>query len=168
MYVATILKYSTFITITTIGFGEVHPLGSAGRMLTMGIAGAGIGSLGIAFSPDGWRIVAGCNDGIAEVWEAARPEQVAAWQQEERAAAQSLDALRREQAAEEEREALVRARDSIKQWLTRSVASWFSCQEAAILRTRTLLNRWQCWRLIRKSPVRIRSVPIFRRLRWAS
>ena len=71
----------------------------------------------VAVSPDGRRIVTGGNEGIAEVWEAARPEQVAAWQQEERAAAQSLDTSRREQAEEEERERIVRARDSIKHWL---------------------------------------------------
>lgn len=42
--------FMTFITITTIGFSEVHPLGTAGRMLTMGIAGSGIGSLFYTFT----------------------------------------------------------------------------------------------------------------------
>jgi voltage-gated potassium channel len=42
--------FMTFITITTIGFGEVHPLGSEGRLLTMVIAGSGIGSLFYSFS----------------------------------------------------------------------------------------------------------------------
>ena len=45
------------------------------------------------------------------------PEQVAAWQEEERAAAQHLAALERERTAEQERQRIARARDSIKQWL---------------------------------------------------
>jgi hypothetical protein len=49
---ATLLDalFMTFITITTIGFGEVYPLGSAGRLLTMVIAGTGIGSLFYTFT----------------------------------------------------------------------------------------------------------------------
>jgi WD40 repeat protein len=94
---------------------RVWEVASGRELLTLRAPGDSIRC--VAFSPDGWRIVTGGNDGIAEVWEAARPEQVTAWQQEERAAAQSVDALRREQAAEEERERMVRARDSIKQWL---------------------------------------------------
>ena len=49
---ATLLDalFMTFITITTIGFGEVYPLGSSGRLLTMGIAGTGIGSLFYTFT----------------------------------------------------------------------------------------------------------------------
>lgn len=49
---ATLLDalFMTFITITTIGFGEVYPLGSAGRLLTMAIAGTGIGSLFYTFT----------------------------------------------------------------------------------------------------------------------
>ncbi len=42
--------FMTFITITTIGFGEVHPLGSAGRLLTMVLAAGGIGSLFYSFT----------------------------------------------------------------------------------------------------------------------
>jgi WD40 repeat protein/serine/threonine protein kinase len=71
----------------------------------------------VAFSPDGRRIVTGSWDWTARVWEAARAEQVAAWQEEERAAAQSLAALGRERVAEEERHIIARPRDSIKQWL---------------------------------------------------
>ena len=71
----------------------------------------------MAFSPDGQRIVTGSHDATARVWEAARPEQVAAWQEEERAAAQYLAALERERTAEQERQRVARARDSIKQWL---------------------------------------------------
>jgi voltage-gated potassium channel len=49
---ATLLDalFMTFITITTIGFGEVYPLGTAGRLLTMLIAGTGIGSLFYTFT----------------------------------------------------------------------------------------------------------------------
>ena len=42
--------YMTFITITTIGFAELHPMGVGGRLLTMGIALSGIGSLFYSFS----------------------------------------------------------------------------------------------------------------------
>lgn len=42
--------FMTFITITTIGFGEIHPLGTEGRLLTMGIAASGIGSLFYTFT----------------------------------------------------------------------------------------------------------------------
>ncbi len=40
----------------------------------------------VAFSPDGQRIVTGSGDMTAKVWEAATPEQVAAWENEERSA----------------------------------------------------------------------------------
>ena len=42
--------FQTFITITTIGFGEVHPLGSGGRVLTMVVAAGGIGSVFYSFT----------------------------------------------------------------------------------------------------------------------
>jgi voltage-gated potassium channel len=42
--------FMTFITITTIGFGEIRPLDGAGRLLTMGLAGTGIGSLFYSFT----------------------------------------------------------------------------------------------------------------------
>ena len=71
----------------------------------------------MAFSPDGQRIVTGSRDATARVWEAARPEQVAAWQEEERAAAQNLAALEHQRTAEQERQRLARASHSIKQWL---------------------------------------------------
>jgi hypothetical protein len=73
--------------------------------------------MSVAFSPDGQRILTGSRDHTARVWEAARPEQVAAWQEEERVAAQHLAALERERTAEEEGQRIVRARDSIRQWL---------------------------------------------------
>jgi len=71
----------------------------------------------VAFSLDGQRIVAGCFDSTAKVWEAARAEQVAAWQAEERAADQYLAALRSERMAEQERQRIARARNSIQRWL---------------------------------------------------
>jgi hypothetical protein len=72
----------------------------------------------VAFSPDGCRIVTGNAWGhTAMVWEAATPEQVAAWQGEDQAAEQHLAALQRERTAEQERQRVARARDSIKQWL---------------------------------------------------
>ncbi len=42
--------YMTFITITTVGFGEVRPLGTEGRLLTMAISASGIGSLFYSFT----------------------------------------------------------------------------------------------------------------------
>ena len=47
--------------------------------------------LSVAFSPDGLWIVTGSYDQTAKVWQAAQPEQVAAWQEEERAAGQKLE-----------------------------------------------------------------------------
>jgi len=71
----------------------------------------------VAFSSDGRRIVTGSYDQTAKVWEAPGSEQVAAWQQVDRAAAQALAARLRERTAEEERDMRARPRDSIKQWL---------------------------------------------------
>jgi WD40 repeat protein/serine/threonine protein kinase len=71
----------------------------------------------VAFSPDGQRIVTGSYDQTARVWETAGAEQVAAWQEEEQAAAQHVAALQHEWTAEQERKRVTRARDSIKQWL---------------------------------------------------
>ena len=73
--------------------------------------------LAVTFSPDGQRIVTGGIDLTVRAWELARPEQVAAWQEEERAAAQSLAALERESTAQAESQRIARARDSIRQWL---------------------------------------------------
>jgi voltage-gated potassium channel len=37
--------YMTVITVTTVGFREVHPLSTGGRLLTLAIALAGVGIL---------------------------------------------------------------------------------------------------------------------------
>ena len=42
--------YMTFITITTVGYNEIHPLNSLGRMFTIGIAITGIASLFYLFT----------------------------------------------------------------------------------------------------------------------
>ena len=42
--------YMTFLTVTTVGFGEPHPLGTAGRVITMIVAAGGIGSLFYSFT----------------------------------------------------------------------------------------------------------------------
>jgi voltage-gated potassium channel len=41
--------YMTVITLTTIGFSEVHPLSDSGKIFTIGIIFAGIGMVGYAF-----------------------------------------------------------------------------------------------------------------------
>jgi WD40 repeat protein len=101
---------------------KVWEAASGASLLTL--KGHSLGIRSVAFSPDGQRILSGSRDHTAKVWEAARPEQVAAWQEEERAASQHLAALERErtaeqerQTAEQERQRIVRARDSIRQWL---------------------------------------------------
>jgi hypothetical protein len=73
----------------------------------------------VAFSLDGQRIATGSEGETARVWEAARAGEVAAWQAEERAAAQSLAGFQRELVAEQERRRIARAGDpgAIKQWL---------------------------------------------------
>jgi hypothetical protein len=73
--------------------------------------------LAVAFSQDGQRILTGGLDRTVIVWEAPRAEHVAAWQEEERAAAQSLAALERESTAQEESQRIARTRDSVRQWL---------------------------------------------------
>src|SRR6187431_3161231 len=42
--------FMTVTTLTTIGYGEVKPLDSVGRLLTIGVAISGIGSLFYFFS----------------------------------------------------------------------------------------------------------------------
>jgi hypothetical protein len=73
----------------------------------------------VAFSPDGQRILTSGDDQTAKVWEAATAQQVAGWQEQEKAAAERLAVLQREQAVAAERERSLRAHDpgAIKQWL---------------------------------------------------
>jgi voltage-gated potassium channel len=42
--------YMTFITLTTIGFGEVQPLSTAGRFFTMALGLAGVGTVAFIFT----------------------------------------------------------------------------------------------------------------------
>src|SRR3954471_13655057 len=42
--------YMTVITVTTVGYGEVHPLSHAGRALTVAIILTGVGSFFYAFT----------------------------------------------------------------------------------------------------------------------
>jgi hypothetical protein len=92
---------------------------AAGGKALLKLYGHSAGIDSAAFSPDGQRIVTGSSDKTAKVWEAARADQVAAWQEEERAAAQSLAAWQRDRAVERDRQRRTRARDegAIKRWL---------------------------------------------------
>ncbi len=42
--------YMTLITITTVGFGELHPLSDAGRFFTMALIVVGVGTVAVAVS----------------------------------------------------------------------------------------------------------------------
>jgi WD40 repeat protein/serine/threonine protein kinase len=85
----------------------------------------------VAFSPDGQRIATGGRDNIATIWSTAETNQVAAWQEEERAAAQTLGVRQQARAAERQRLSMVRTRDSIKKWLILAPISLASGQSGA-------------------------------------
>ena len=65
----------------------------------------------MSFSPDGQRIVTGSYDQTAKVWQAASPQQVDAWQQEEKVAKERLEVVRREWDAVVERDRALLAQD---------------------------------------------------------
>jgi WD40 repeat protein/serine/threonine protein kinase len=73
----------------------------------------------VAFSPDGQRIVTGSEDQTAKVWEAATPQQVSAWQEADRRAADRLAVLRGDKLDLAEQDEVLYAQDpaAIKQWL---------------------------------------------------
>jgi len=59
--------YMTVITVGTVGFTEVHPMGAGGRLFTIVLIFAGIGALGFAFSQLVEFVVEGHLTGILEV-----------------------------------------------------------------------------------------------------
>jgi WD40 repeat protein/serine/threonine protein kinase len=103
------------VTSSDDGTAKLWEAASGRELLTLKGHSSGINA--VAFSPDGRRIVTGSADRTAKVWEASTALEVAAWQEEERAAAQRLAARERQRTDEEERQRIVRNRDSIKQWL---------------------------------------------------
>jgi WD40 repeat protein/serine/threonine protein kinase len=113
---------------------KVWDAASGKELLTL--KGHSDGVFSVAFSPDGQRIVTGSGDQTAKVWEAATARQVAAWQREEKTAAERLAILRREQAAVAEHERALRAQDpgAIKQWLVLAPIAFEGRSGAAALR----------------------------------
>jgi WD40 repeat protein len=87
-------------TVSDDGKANLWEAVSGRELLTL--KGHRDGVFAVAFSPDGHRIGVGSDDGTAKVWAAATPEQVAAWQREERAAAEHLATLKRDRKAEQE------------------------------------------------------------------
>ncbi|MCZ6481538.1 MAG: potassium channel family protein, partial [candidate division NC10 bacterium] len=51
--------YMTIIGLTTVGFGEVHPLSSSGRLFTVGLLVTGIGTVLYGVTTLGEAVVAG-------------------------------------------------------------------------------------------------------------
>ncbi len=49
--------YMTLITLSTVGFGEIHPLSPAARVFTMGLIGVGVGTAGFLLSQVGQVIM---------------------------------------------------------------------------------------------------------------
>ena len=64
--------YMTIITVATIGFGEVHPLSTAGRAFTIVLIVAGVGAVAYGFSSLTALWVEGA---VSDVWERTRMEQ---------------------------------------------------------------------------------------------
>jgi voltage-gated potassium channel len=63
--------YMTVIALTTVGFGEVHPLSDAGRLFTIALVVAGVGALAYTFGRFVDLVVAGHIRGL---WEVGRME----------------------------------------------------------------------------------------------
>ena len=51
--------FMTFLTLTTVGYGEVHPLSPAGKVLSIVVMVAGVGGVAYTFSAIGDYIVSG-------------------------------------------------------------------------------------------------------------
>jgi WD40 repeat protein len=78
---------------------------ASGREL-LPLKGYNGGIWAVAFSPDGQRIVTGSRDHMAKVWKVASAVQVAAWQKEDKAAAERLAVLWSERAEATKRDQL--------------------------------------------------------------
>lgn len=63
--------YMTVITIATIGFGEVHPLSTAGRAFTIVLVATGVGAVAYGFSALTALWVEGA---VSDIWERRRVE----------------------------------------------------------------------------------------------
>jgi WD40 repeat protein/serine/threonine protein kinase len=96
---------------------KVWDVASGKELLALKLHSAQIWSL--AFSPDGQRLVGGGQEQAIQLWDVATAQNVTAWREEEKEAADRQTVLRREQAAAAEHNRALREQDpgTIKQWL---------------------------------------------------